>query len=161
MIYPFNCLLYTYDLYISSPELSPGNQNQSTSNSTGSTELFISSPNIFFLCFLNLPNGTTIYSGTQGKHWVIFSALTPFPHTFWLHVPFVIARSDTHHLFLYLLWWTPHWPPFFGQWPFSLLPFRNSMEWMKYLQVHLWADSIIEQFEDLVSSFRPLLNAFV
>lgn len=68
MIYPFNCLLYSYDLYISSPELSPENQNQRTSNSTGSTDFFISSPNIFLsLFFFNLPNGTTIHSGTQSN----------------------------------------------------------------------------------------------
>lgn len=116
MIYPLNCLLYSYDLYISSPELSPENQNQSTSNSTGSTELFISSPNIFLSLFSQLAkwhHNLPRYS--KQKHWIIFSALTPFPHTFWLRVPFAISTSDTQHLFLYLLWWISHWSPFFGQ----------------------------------------------
>lgn len=91
MIYPFNCLLCSYDLRISSPELSPENQNQSTSDSTGSTELFTSSPQFFFLCFLNLPNGTTIYPGTQSRN--IESSLVPSP-PFLTHSDFIYPLSS-------------------------------------------------------------------
>lgn len=122
-------------------------------------------PQIFsFLCFLNLPNGTTIYPGTQNRN--IESSLVPSP-PFLTHSDFVFLLPSPHQT-LSICFFISCDRYLIG------LPSLDSVLLPSTIQEQDGMNEIFisaflswpyywttEQLEDPVSSFRPLLNAFI